>query len=200
MGYSIKNLSDLDEDSSRCVSRIFIENFGYMFEKFSKDKEALRECFEKSFIYDMIYVALDGSKIIGFIAVSNCKGRVINVNKKEFCSHFGKVKGSIFSWHLKRVIGHPIVEEPNQCYIDFVAVDKEYRRRGVATELFNYIHEHLIFDEFNIDVLNKNQDAQKLYKKLGYDIKKMKKGILMTSQGFGNLVAMKYKPPIKICL
>lgn len=193
MGYSIKNLSDLDEESSRNMSRIFIESFGHMFEKFSKDKEALIECFEKSFIYDMIYVALDGKRVVGFIAVSNCKGRVVNVNKKEFCNHFGKIKGAIFSWQLKMIMGKPVVSEPNQCYIDFVAVDKDYRRKGVAIELFNYIHEHLIFDEFNLDVLTTNPEAQKLYEKLGYKVDKVKKGIMTRSQGLGNLVIMKHK-------
>lgn len=193
MGYSIKNLSDLDEESSRNMSRIFIESFGHMFEKFSKDKEALIECFEKSFIYDMIYVALDGKRVVGFIAVSNCKGRVVNVNKKEFCNHFGKIKGAIFSWRLKMIMGKPVVSEPNQCYIDFVAVDKDYRRKGVAIELFNYIHEHLIFDEFNLDVLTTNPEAQKLYEKLGYKVDKVKKSIMTRSQGLGNLVIMKHK-------
>ncbi|MDU4891144.1 MAG: N-acetyltransferase [Clostridium sp.] len=193
MGYSIKNLSDLDEESSRNMSRIFIESFGHMFEKFSKDKEALIECFEKSFIYDMIYVALDGKRVVGFIAVSNCKGRVVNVNKKEFCNHFGKIKGAIFSWQLKMIMGKPVVSEPNQCYIDFVAVDKDYRRKGVAIELFNYIHEHLIFDEFNLDVLTTNPEAQKLYEKLGYKVDKVKKSIMTRSQGLGNLVIMKHK-------
>lgn len=200
MGYSIKNLSDLDEESSRQMSRIFMECFGYMFEKFSKDKEALRECFEKSFIYDMIYVALDGDKVVGFIAPSSCKGRVVNVNKKEFCNHFGKVRGSIFSWQLKLIMGKPAVKEPNQCYIDFVGVDKNYRRKGVAVELFNYIHENLIFDEFHLDVLTTNPGAQKLYEKLGYGIVKVKKSIMTRSQGLGNLVVMKYKPPVRICL
>ncbi|MEG2017967.1 MAG: N-acetyltransferase [Clostridium sp.] len=193
MGYSIKNLNDLDEESSRCMSRIFIESFGHMFEKFSKDKEALIECFEKSFIYDMIYVALDGKRVVGFIAVSNCKGRVVNVNKKEFCNHFGKIKGAIFSWQLKMIMGKPAVSEPNQCYIDFVAVDKEYRRKGVAIELFNYIHEHLIFDEFILDVLTTNPEAQKLYEKLGYSVHKVKKSIVTSLQGLGSLVIMKHK-------
>lgn len=193
MGYSIKNLSDLDEGSSRCMSRIFIESFGHMFEKFSKDREALIECFEKSFIYDMIYVALDGGRVVGFIAVSSCKGRAINVNKKEFCNHFGKIKGAIFSWQLKMIMGKAAVSEPNQCYIDFVAVDKDYRRKGVAIELFNYIHEHLIFDEFNLDVLTTNPGAQKLYEKLGYKVDKVKKSIMTRSQGLGDLVIMKHK-------
>lgn len=193
MGYTVKNLSDLDEESSRCMSRIFIESFGQRFEKFSKDKEALRECFEKSFIYDMIYVALDGKRVVGFITASSCKGSVINVNKKEFCNHFGKIRGTIFSWQLKMIMGKPLVSEPNQCYINFVAVDKEYRRKGVATELFNYIHEHLIFDEFKLDVLTTNPEAQKLYEKLGYKVDKVKKNIIMSFKGLGNLVIMKNK-------
>lgn len=200
MGYTIKNLNDLDEESSRCMSSIFIENFGHIFKNFSKDKEAMRICFEKSFIYDMIYVALDGKTVIGFIAVSSCKGRVIDVNKKEFCNQFGKIKGTLFSWRLKSIMGKPAVREPNQCYIDFVAVDKNYRRKGVALELFNYIHEHLIFDEFYLDVLTTNKEAQELYKKVGYGVSKVRKNLITQTKGLGKLVIMKYKLPKRVCL
>lgn len=200
MGYKIKNLSDLDEDSTSEMSRIFIENFGHIFQNFSKDKELLRECFERSFIYDMIYVAFDDDKVVGFIAYSSYKGRVINVSKKTFCNHFGKIKGSIFSWKLKRSMGRQIVNEANQCYVDFVAVDKSYRRKGVAIELFNYIHEHLIFDEFILDVSNKNLEAQNLYKKLGYITVKINKSIITRFRGFGDLIVMKYRLTEKICL
>ncbi len=193
MSYSIKNLNDLDEADTMAVSRIFVESFGYMFGKFSKDTEALIECFDKSFIADMIYVALDGDKVIGFIAPSSNKGRVVNINKKEFCNNFGKVRGSIFSWQLKMIMGKPAVKEDNQCYIDFVATHKDYKRKGVATELFKYIHQHLAFDEFNLEVLTTNPGAQKLYEKLGYQVVKIDKNIMTRSQGLGDLVIMKLK-------
>ena len=200
MGYKIKNLSDLDEDSTREMSRIFMDSFGYIFKKFSRDKELLRECFERSFIHDMIYVAFDEDKVVGFIAYSTCKGRVINVSKKTFCNHFGKIKGSIFSWKIKRIMGRQIVSEANQCYVDFVAVDKLSRRKGVAIELFNYIHEHLIFDEFILNVSNKNLEAQNLYKKLGYIPIKRNRSIITKLRGFGDLIVMKYRLTEKICL
>ena len=51
----------------------------------------------------------------------------------------------------------------------------------------------MIFDEFNLDVLTTNPEAQRLYEKLGYKVDKVKKSIMTRSQGLGNLVIMRHK-------
>ncbi len=192
MKYEVKKLNDLKGDYTTQVSKIFIDSFGHMFKDFTEDTKALQECFEKSLITSMIYVALDNDKVVGFIAVSTNKSRVLNFNTKAFVKHFGRIRGNIFCVQLNMIMGKPAVKNDNECYIDFAAVDKEYRNEGVATILFNYVHENETYDEYNLDVLSKNENAIKLYEKLGYEVIKVKKNLITNLNALGDMVIMKY--------
>lgn len=192
MKYDVKRLSDLKGGYTTQVSKIFIDSFGHMFKEFSEDTKALQECFEKSLITSMIYVALDNDKVVGFIAVSTNKRRVLDFNTKVFVKNFGKIRGNIFCVQLNMIMGKPAVKNDNECYIDFVAVHKEYRNKGVATILFNYVHENETYDEYNLDVLSKNENAIKLYEKLGYEVVKVKKNLITNLNRLGDMVIMKY--------
>lgn len=192
MNYEVKRLSDLKYEYTTQVSKIFIDSFGHMFKDFTEDTKALQECFEKSLITSMIYVALDNHKVVGFIAVSTNKSRVLNFNAKAFAKNFGRIRGNIFCAQLNMIMGKPAVKNDNECYIDFIAVDKEYRSKGVATILFNYVHENETYDEYNLDVLSKNENAIKLYEKLGYEVVIVKKNLITNLNGLGDMVIMKY--------
>lgn len=190
MNYKVKKLSDLNDEHIHQVSKIFIDSFYYMFEKFCKEIDSIRVCFEKAFIPSMFYVALDNNKVVGFIGISNNKKRVVDFEKSMFIEKFGDIKGKYFYWQLKKLIGVPIVKNENECYIDFVAVDKEYRNRGVGTTLFKYIHYNKRYKSYSLDVLSKNEGAKKLYESLGYKTTHIKKSFVTNISGLGHFIIM----------
>lgn len=49
-----------------------------------------------------------------------------------------------------------------------VFINEENRRQGIATELFNYMFEHENYTRIMLEVNEKNNEAIRLYNKLGF--------------------------------
>jgi ribosomal-protein-alanine N-acetyltransferase len=96
--------------------------------------------------------------------------REINYNKfgRYFVAEFNKkIIGYIGSWFLGDLI-----------HVTTVAVDPEYRRKGVGEKLMNFIIDmgkNENFKKVVLEVRVSNIVAQKLYEKLGFKIEKIKK-------------------------
>ena len=193
MKYKIEKLSNLGKEESKEVSKIFIQGFGHMFKGFSKDEKSMAECFEKSFVKSLFYVALENNKVLGFIAISNNKTRAIKLNREAFYNKFGKLKTFIFCSQIGLIIEKPEVKEESECYIDFLAVNEDYRNKGVATELLNYVHKSENYKDYYIEVLSKNIGAKRLYEKVGYEVIKVSNNIFMKIQKLGSIERMKLR-------
>jgi [ribosomal protein S18]-alanine N-acetyltransferase len=56
-------------------------------------------------------------------------------------------------------------------YVNSIAIDPAYRRRGIATQLLNHFEKYYKgFYIFGLYVRMDNKSAQKLYNKLGYEV------------------------------
>jgi ribosomal-protein-alanine N-acetyltransferase len=79
-----------------------------------------------------------------------------------------------------RLVGYTI----NSRYVDAwhvmnVAVDPDFRRRGIATTLLNHLFEVTADDErrgYTLEVRVSNQDAIDLYEKLGFEARGVRRG------------------------
>lgn len=192
MNYKIERLSELDSSYLGQVTKIFGESFGHMFSGFTKDIDKLAKCFGESFVREMVYVYIEDNVVLGFISASSISGRAMKINKKPFIEAFGKAKGNIFCWQIDKIMTKVIVKSEKECYIDFLAVDKDSRRRGIGEILLNHIHKDSRYKKYILEVLSKNTNAKKFYEKVGYKVTKHEKNIFMTLSGQGSAFIMEY--------
>lgn len=192
MGYKIEKLSELDSSYLDQVTKIFGESFGHMFEGFTKDIDTLAKCFGKSFVQEMVYVYIKDDNVLGFISASSVGGRAMAIDREPFIKAFGKIKGKIFCWQIEKIMSKVIVESEKECYIDFLAVAKNARRRGIGEILLNYIHNDKRYEKYTLEVLSKNINAKKLYENVGYIVIKEEKNIFMRLSGQGSAFIMEY--------
>lgn len=83
----------------------------------------------------------------------------------------------------EKIIGYIyiIINEQNKAKIDALFVEKDYRKKGVASKLFelaiSYLRQRRVID-IEISVMSKNIAAKKFYEKIGFttfkEIKKLK--------------------------
>ena len=90
-------------------------------------------------------------------------------------------------------MGKPMVKGDNEGYIDFLGVNPEFRKMGVATALFDYTYKTHPYKTYYIDVVYNNDPAINLYKKLGYSIIKKKKGFIQIVSGLKCEYFMKHE-------
>lgn len=192
MGYKITKLSSLEESHLRQVTKIFGESFGQMFRKFTNDIDKLSECFGNSFVKHMFYVYLVDDKILGFLACSSISGRAVSIDSKPFERRFGKVKGKIFSWQMKKIMTRVVVKSERECYIDLLGVDLNHRRKGVGEALLNYVHNDESYDKYILEVLSSNKAAINLYEKLGYKVVREENNVVIKLSGQSPPLIMEY--------
>ncbi len=95
-------------------------------------------------------------------------------------------------WQMDIIMTKVIVKSEKECYIDFLAVDKDARKRGIGKRLLNHIHKDDRYEKYILEVLSKNIGAKNLYEKVGYKVIKHEKNIFMTLSGKGSVFIMEY--------
>ncbi len=178
------------------VSRIFVEAFYQWFQYFSKDTEKLALAFENTFVWDRFYFAVCDGKICGITACTDGKSPSIKLIRKDLVKHLGFVKGTIANLVLKNELeNHPYPFElsSDTMSIEFVAVDKGFRNKSVATNLIKHIIENNNCSEFILEVADTNESAVNLYKKLGFVEFLSVPHKQPKQSGINNLIYMKYK-------
>lgn len=69
---------------------------------------------------------------------------------------------------------NPVKVRRNVLYVDTMAVDKKYRRRGIGTAMFDYVKKIARKNNcvsFELNVLAKNKSARKMYEDYGFSPK-----------------------------
>ena len=181
----------LPEGLAEQTAALLVDSFYSMFKCISKDRETLRRLFIPCMQLDLFHVLLRGGQIAGVIAVSDVGRRAILIKKTTCVSIFGPAKGKMIAWQLYKILSVPAVKGPRDGYIDFIATAPEFKRCGVATELFCHVESQLAFDRMYLDVLAANHPAICLYEKLGYRTETVKKNVLMRLAGIKAMNIMK---------
>ncbi|MDR3285286.1 MAG: GNAT family N-acetyltransferase [Holosporales bacterium] len=109
-------------------------------------------------------------------------------NRKQFCDFFqqdwGKMflasfyeKNNFFAKFHEKIVGMvAIMETPESIEILTIAVASNFKRQGIATQMFEYLFQKYIKKNFFLEVVESNFSAINLYKKLGFiEINKRKK-------------------------
>jgi ribosomal protein S18 acetylase RimI-like enzyme len=62
-------------------------------------------------------------------------------------------------------------EEPSHLHVRQLFTLRNYRGRGLATKIINYLQDHAVAQKpLRLDVLSGNKEAIKFYKKLGFEL------------------------------
>lgn len=165
----IINAAWIQPSVKRKISEVFVDGYSKELAFFSKSESRLVDAFEHMFIVDAFYVAMIDGEIVGITACTNDKMRPIDPKSQELISHLGYVKGSIAHFSFQRIFQKPgFVMGDRMGYIEFVATAKNHRGKGVATAMMNYLFRLPSFDEYVLEVADTNENAVKLYERLGF--------------------------------
>ncbi|WP_224768245.1 GNAT family N-acetyltransferase [Metabacillus idriensis] len=194
MRIEIKRASELEENTKKKMSEIFVDGFGKDLTFFSKDKEKLVKDLEHTFVDDAFYCALIDGEMAGITACTNGKVSSVYLNNKELRKHLGLYKGTLAGLFLKPEFEKPPIETGNNiASVEFVATASKYRGNGVATAIMNYIFSFPHYDQYVLEVADTNTGALKLYEKLGYRELTRIKHKHSKRSGINYLVYMKYR-------
>lgn len=191
----IIKLKDLGIEERRVVSKIFVNGFYQWFKRLSKDKQKLIDTFEHIFNEKVFYVALIDNNIIGIAACSYQNNNSIKLNVKEFQKNLGYIKGFFIYKALSSQFEkaeYPFKIDASIGLIEFVAVDENFRRKGVAKKIIKYIIENENFSKFALEVADTNNSAVELYKSLGFVEFLRKEQKYSKISGINNLLYMEY--------
>lgn len=164
---TIKCLADLDDTFASQTAHLFVEAYYKDLAMLSKNKQKLVRAIKPTFVKQQVFVALYGDRVVGMIACSSKRQYAHQANKKALVKEFGLIKGTIFTEFLNN---KPITLENHQGYIEDVATDPEFRGRGIASKLSEYMIKTMKYDELVLEVADTNTHAVKLYEKLGFEV------------------------------
>lgn len=150
------------------MSRIFADGFTQWLGYFSKDTNVISKAFAHMFVLDQFYIAIADNKIAGMVACTDCNTLSVRLNKKELRKYLGFVKGSIAGIILKKEFEAPFKNPPADTgSIEYVGTAFEFRGKGVATQIIQYIFDNTPYTEYIIEeVADTNIPAMNLYKKI----------------------------------
>lgn len=152
------------------MAEIFAEGFSQWLGYFSNDKGVIARAFAHMFVLDQFYVAILNGKVAGMAACTYCRMLSVRLDAKELRKHLGFIKGTIAGKVLKKEFESVFeAPQPETGSIEFVGTAAEFRGKGVASLIIQYIIENTPFQTYLIEeVADTNVPAMSLYKKLGF--------------------------------
>ena len=193
MSYEIRPLSELTEEQISRTFDMFAEGFYFIFSPISRDKAKLRELFMASFDRDMGYVYLEGGVPMGFLSCGSSERQPVNMSKETCLRVLGRVKGSLVYRFAAPILAKPHTRDPREGYLDYLTTDPAFRGRGIGTKMFCYVCENLPYERYTFEVLSKNENAIRLYNKLGMRQVRVKNDPVASLVGHGRPIIMAFE-------
>lgn len=190
LNLSIISLSELEDKAKAQAIQAFIDCFP-VYQRISKNKKILNDFFMSSFDFNLSYVAVVDTRVVGFLAISNGKERSLKFDKPKCIELLGKLMGTITYYEMMFILGRPNLESETDVGIDYLATDKLYRGMGIASKLIEYACVNLCYKECFIDVDTNNTVAKRLYENLGFKEYAQNNSITNRMLGFGRISRMK---------
>jgi ribosomal protein S18 acetylase RimI-like enzyme len=186
----IKMLSELEELQVDQAINVFIEGFFYIFKSISKDTVKLHKLFKNSFDYNMTYAFLLNGEAVGFIGLANHHKRPITLNKDAFSEILGGFPGKIAYKTMSAALEKINVNNPDEIYIDYIAIKSNFRSQGIGSKLIGYVHDSMGCKYIKLEVFTKNTRARAFYERLGFKAIKVKTNFMLLLKGFGRPITM----------
>ena len=128
------------------------------------------EAFER----DMAVVCLEGERAVGMLACGNAQKQPVALQKAACVRVLGRLKGTLVYRLAGPLLSKPKVKGGAEGYLDYLTTDPACRGKGVATQLLLRARDYFPYARLSFEVLSKNENAIRLYKKLGFQQVKVK--------------------------
>jgi ribosomal protein S18 acetylase RimI-like enzyme len=178
------------------IARIVTDAFAREFQQITKDLNKVTAVLEKSIVPNMFWVAEQTGKIVAVAAVSNCKSRAVKLDHGEVREKFGFLKSLIFQILGKLELENPEVKNPEEGYIEYVAVKADERGQGLSAILLEEVMQQTDYKKFALDARNSNAPAKRTYAKLGFTTDKRSLLPSLATGDFSRKVIMSYEKDI----
>ena len=185
----IRKAEETDRNNTAlCIAEGFEKDFSVL----CKDTQKVADAIAAGLNMERFYVADMGGDIAGVLAISDCTGRAAKVDKTSLKKHFGFLKGMIGAFVLKEEFEEPLEYPVSIGYIEFVAVQKKYRKQGIATAMLQESMLLANYQDFVLDVTDINSNALKCYTNIGFEEFKRIPEKHSKQKGFNEKIFMRY--------
>lgn len=192
-GYTkMVHIREAKETDRNSVALCIAEGFEKDFSVLCKDNQKVADAIVAGLNMKRFYVADIEGDIAGVLAISDCNGRAAGVEKKSLKKQFGFFKGFIGALVLKEEFEGQLEYPSTTGYIEFVAVQKRYRKRGIATTMLKESMLLTNYQDFVLDVTDVNVGAIKCYMKFGFQEFKRVPEKHAKQKGFSEKIYMRY--------
>jgi ribosomal protein S18 acetylase RimI-like enzyme len=168
----IKLAKDLNNNIRGKISELFVESFGKDLKIISRDTNKLENAFSHMFVLDYFYVGIIDNEIAGMMACVDKEHYCANHDRKTLIKYLGLIKGlfanMIFTKYFNKYPKYPVEIDEKTGSIEFVATSRKYRKKGIASSIMKYIFSLGAYEKYILEVADTNEQALKLYEKLGY--------------------------------
>lgn len=185
----IREAKETDRNSvALCIAEGFEKDFSIL----CKDNQKVADAIAAGLNLERFYVADIKGDIAGVLAISDCNGRAARVERASLKKQFGFFKGFIGALVLKEEFEGQLEYPITTGYIEFVAVRKRYRKRGIATTMLKESMLLTNYQDFVLDVTDINNNAIKCYTNIGFEEFKRIPEKHGTQKGFNEKIYMRY--------
>lgn len=185
----IREAKETDRNSvALCIAEGFEKDFSVL----CKDNQKVADAIAAGLNMKRFYVADIEGDIAGVLAISDCNGRAARVEKVSLKKQFGLFKGLIGALVLKKEFEGQLEYPITTGYIEFVAVRKRYRKRGIATAMLKESMLLTNYQDFVLDVTDINNNAIKCYTNIGFKEFKRIPEKHGKQKGFNEKIFMRY--------
>lgn len=170
------------------VATFLVEQFQKSFELLHIENEKLAKIFSQAMRYEQCFIAIYQEKIVGMITYSTYTRASFEISLKEVKSEVGLLKTLRFYWDIMR---EESTLKSNQICLNTLAVHSMFRHRGIATQLIQFVIHETKAQEYVLEVLKINQEALKLYEKLGFKMIENQRQYRIYKRGKNRKIMMK---------
>lgn len=181
------------EQDREGIAEVYTDAFFEDWKQLSHDKKKIARALKNGHILNNYVVAISDDKIIAFLALVIDDTRAFNVPIKDFKKVFGFFKGYMVGMALKNDMERVISLDPNTAYIDIIGVSKKYQRKGIASELLDYLFHNYDYSSFLLSVTDVNVNAIECYIKNGFKEIKREKIKYAKQRGFSEYIYLMYR-------
>ena len=190
----IRKAKETDRNNvALCIAEGFEKDFSIL----CKDNKKVANAIATGLNMERFYVADIKGNIAGVLAISDCNGRAAKADRVFLRKYFGFFKGTVGALILKEEFEKPLDYPVTTGYIEFVAVQKKYRKQGIATTMLQESMSLAIYQDFVLVVTDVNINAMKCYQNIGFEECKRIPEKHGKQKGFNERIFMRYCPSNK---